>query len=58
MSKTEQAIQSFVAVRNELLEQTDVYRAAYCKPLKFYFEHSKEEAIDILMREAGLLSVV
>lgn len=58
MSKYEQAIKNFVEVRNELIEQTNAYRRAYIKPLKFYFEHSKEEAIDILMLEVGLLNVV
>lgn len=53
MMRIEQAEKAFIAVRDELYltEQIQAFNFSYKKPCKFYYEHSKEEAIAILLEE-------
>lgn len=51
MKNSDMAIKNFVMVRDELKEFAVAYRLAHFKPLKFYIEHCKEDAIDILKQE-------
>lgn len=48
----EQTKKKFLAVRDALEINTREYRLAYAKPLKFYFYHNVEQAIEILKSEA------
>ena len=53
MDRIEQAVKAFIAVRDELFhtKQIQAYNFSYKKPLKFYREHTKEDAIAILLNE-------
>jgi len=54
MDRIEQAEKAFLVVRDWLYENKHMtaYRLSYKKPLKFYREHAKEDAIKILMDDA------
>ena len=51
------ATENFVAVRDHLHDESQgrskAYRLAYEKKMRFYMEHSVEEAIKILKQESG-----
>ena len=55
MTRLEEAKKAFIAVRDYFLNEdngtSQAYRLAWKKPLKFYREHTLEEAIEILKRE-------
>lgn len=53
MGIVEQATNNFIAVRDSLEQNTQVYRSAWKKPLMFYLQHTKEEAIKILLAEVA-----
>ena len=55
MDRIEQAVKAFIAVRDELFhtKQIQAYNFSYKKPLKFYREHTKEDAIAILQSEVS-----
>lgn len=55
MKKVTQAMKSFAEVRDTLNQHASLqaFRKSHYKPLKFYFEHTKEEAIAILLKETG-----
>ena len=56
MDRIDQAVKAFIVVRDELyrMKQIQAYNFSYKKPLKFYREHTKEDAIAILLNEASL----
>lgn len=47
----EQTTKKFCAVRDALKLNSPEQRLAYTKPLKFYFYHTIDEAIEILKKE-------
>ena len=51
MSKVEEATRKFCAVRDALEPNTPIYRLAFTKKLLFYYEHTTEQAIEILKKE-------
>lgn len=55
MDRIELAIKAFIEAREELrrVNNMQAYLFSWKKPLKFYREYSKEEAISILIKEAG-----
>lgn len=57
MSKYDEAKRTFVIVRDRLHAESHgrsrAYRLAYEKKMSFYIEHSMDEAIEILKKEAG-----
>ena len=57
MSQYDNARQAFVIVRNKLHDESHgrskAYRLAYEKKMRFYAEHTADEAIEILKKEAG-----
>jgi len=55
MDRIEQAVKAFIAVRDELFRtrQIQAYNFSYKKPLIFYREHTKEDAIAILQSEVS-----
>lgn len=60
MDMVEIATKAFIKVRDRIScrENPEAYRLAYEKPLKFYLEHTTEEAINILVIEAERKSEV
>lgn len=55
MDRVEIATKKFCAVRDALEPHTPVYRLAFMQPLKFYVEHTTEQAIEILKAKAAML---
>lgn len=54
MNRMDQARKAFIEVQDELHQGGKLHaeRLSWKKPLKFYLEHSKREAIKILEEEA------
>jgi len=55
-AKVRTATRKFIKVSTSLAEENPLsraYRISYRKPLLFYYEHSIEEAIALLKKEAG-----
>ena len=54
--RLEEAKKAFIIVRDYYIANgkttTQAYRLAWKKPLKFFIEHTTEEAIEILEKEA------
>lgn len=55
MDRISQATQNFISVRDSLNSPATLqtFRIAHYKPLLFYLEHSKDEAIAALLKETG-----
>ena len=57
MKNGNKATENFVMVRNRLYNESrgrsKAYRLAYEKKMSFYIEHSMDEAIEILKKDAG-----
>lgn len=55
-NRIEITTENFCAVRNHFLHEdrgtSRAYRLAWEKPMKFYYEHTPAEAVEILKREA------
>lgn len=54
MSKVEEATRIFIEVRNSIDPSINpqAYRDAYFKPLKFYYENGKDEALRLLLESS------
>lgn len=55
MGRVEKATAAFVGVRDALHSAglMKAFRAAHFKPLKFFLEHTKKQAIDVLSQEVN-----
>ena len=49
--RIEKATKAFCTVRDALEPHTPEYRLSFSKPLRFYLEHTTEQAIKILKNE-------
>jgi hypothetical protein len=54
MDRIEKHTQAFIKVKNRLHKPETIfaYNLSWKKPLKFYGEHTEDEAVKILIREA------